>query len=118
MTQKKTQGQLKITSKTLPLTNELQWLQERTGWPEARLLKAANEYRSFLRAHVKNPDRELRPESNDADEVWHAHVLHTRNYERDCKRLFGYFLHHCPKEPEADSNSEVHCGCCIGLCES
>lgn len=28
------------------------------------------------------------------DEFWHAHILDTRKYWRDCQKLFGAFLHH------------------------
>jgi hypothetical protein len=30
------------------------------------------------------------------DAVWHAHILDTQAYIRDCERLFGRYLHHVP----------------------
>ena len=30
------------------------------------------------------------------DSFWHAHILDTRNYEADCKLVFGEYLHHYP----------------------
>lgn len=37
--------------------------------------------------------------SKDVDEIWHAHVLHTKDYARDCHNFLGFFLHHVPDEP-------------------
>ena len=31
------------------------------------------------------------------DDVWHAHILFTRQYESDCKLVGGHFLHHTPE---------------------
>lgn len=28
------------------------------------------------------------------NEVWHIHILHTRQYDADCQRVFGEFFHH------------------------
>lgn len=36
------------------------------------------------------------PPSQQIDEVWHAHILHTEKYAADCKAIFGRFLHHNP----------------------
>ena len=30
------------------------------------------------------------------DEFWHAHILDTEAYARDCNELFGEYLHHFP----------------------
>jgi len=30
------------------------------------------------------------------DLVWHAHILDTHAYARDCDQLFGRFIHHAP----------------------
>jgi hypothetical protein len=37
----------------------------------------------------------------DIDTFWHQHILFTREYARDCERLFGTFLHHRPASGEA-----------------
>lgn len=34
--------------------------------------------------------------SKDVDEVWHAFILFTREYEQFCKETFGSFVHHVP----------------------
>ncbi|MBK8726680.1 MAG: glycine-rich domain-containing protein-like [Holophagaceae bacterium] len=34
--------------------------------------------------------------TKDIDLFWHQHILDTRAYEKDCKRVFNYFVHHFP----------------------
>jgi hypothetical protein len=28
--------------------------------------------------------------------VWHAHIVFTKRYQADCKRIFGHYLEHTP----------------------
>lgn len=52
-------------------------------------------YRKWLALHMCYPNAELAP--NDMiDKYWHAHILDTIAYSRDCEKLFGYYLHHYP----------------------
>lgn len=32
----------------------------------------------------------------EIDEIWHNHILHTKNYMNDCNQIFGYYCHHTP----------------------
>src|SRR3954463_4677000 len=34
--------------------------------------------------------------SRVADGLWHEFILHTREYQRFCRRAFGSFMHHTP----------------------
>ena len=34
--------------------------------------------------------------STQVDDAWHAHILYTKKYEKDCKAVFGHMLHHDP----------------------
>ncbi len=67
----------------------------RSGWDAARYAAAEASYLAFLgdagAGDVLTP-------TPDVDEVWHAHLLHTKDYLRDCMRVFGRFLHHEPSE--------------------
>lgn len=56
---------------------------------------AASEYRRFLALRVWHPDAELVP-NRLIDEFWHAHILDTMAYVRDCEAVFGQYLHHYP----------------------
>ena len=62
--------------------------------PEACDL-AEREYRRFLTLKAAFPGVNLVP-SKLADEFWHAHILDTAAYARDCESVFGGFLHHFP----------------------
>ena len=42
----------------------------------------------------------------DIDKVWHQHILHTRDYARDCQRIFGAFLHHAPGTDDDEDTQE------------
>lgn len=73
-------------------------------WSTDRIEAAIAEYREYLvyisanrRLHVLPP--------LDGDEVWHAHIIHTREYAEFCKENFGQFLHHVPN-PDPTMNAK------------
>lgn len=65
------------------------------GWTPEEAVVAVKWYKRFLALAAKYPERTLIP-SVLVDEVWHQHVLDTRQYPEDCKAIFGEFLHHNP----------------------
>jgi hypothetical protein len=77
-----------------------------------RLQRAMRMYRKFLALMVMYPDLLISPPSEDADEVWHAHIIHTKKYAADCQTLFGTFRHHNPMpstdpiQQQADKNMQ------------
>ena len=52
-------------------------------------------YRRFLALKMIYRNRMICP-TEPIGEFWHAHILDTRAYERDCRFLFGEYLHHFP----------------------
>lgn len=42
------------------------------------------------------------PPSQDIDEVWHAHILHSKEYTDFCKLVFGDYLHHNPGQEDGE----------------
>lgn len=52
-------------------------------------------YRRFLALNLRYPDRKICPTA-PIDRFWHAHILDTEAYARDCTALFGRYLHHFP----------------------
>lgn len=56
---------------------------------------AEREYRRFLMLKMEHPNISLVP-TKLIDEFWHAHILDTAAYARDCMTLFGAFMHHFP----------------------
>lgn len=78
----------------LPLKN-VKGRMKKQGWSLERTENAIREYKRFLFIHKKYPKLVLVP-CKEVDEIWHAHILHTKEYAEDCKKLFGRFLHHRP----------------------
>ncbi|MEK7462445.1 MAG: hypothetical protein AAB618_02625 [Patescibacteria group bacterium] len=60
---------------------------------------ATREYRHFLYLAYWNKrlagDTMVVP-TKQADALWHAHLLYTRDYADMCQNIFGTFLHHSP----------------------
>lgn len=69
--------------------------EEGKGFTPQMLARAEMDYRRFLHLHIAYPKIDLVP-TKMIDEVWHQHILDTRAYAADCKRIFGSFLHHYP----------------------
>lgn len=66
-------------------------------WYDDDALAAANQYRRFLYLNYKYQGQYILPPSKDIDDVWHAHILYTKQYEKDSQALFGKFFHHNPE---------------------
>ena len=64
------------------------WTQEYTDYVERR-------YRRYLCMLDVSPTGDAVP-TRDIDLFWHQHILDTRAYAKDCKRVFGKFIHHFP----------------------
>jgi hypothetical protein len=72
------------------------------GWDEARFEAALREYRRFLELCRRFPDLKIMAPA-EVDELWHAHMLDSVHYVRDCDRIFGRYLHHDPCIGESDA---------------
>ena len=65
------------------------------GWSAAHAEAVDREYRRFLYL-VARSDGPLSP-SDDVDQAWHLHLLHSRHYwDVLCARILGRPLHHDP----------------------
>lgn len=67
-------------------------------WSDHEINAALQQYKNFLFLKWKYGSHYQLPPSVDIDEVWHAHILHTKDYDQFCKHIFGTFLHHHPSE--------------------
>lgn len=65
------------------------------GWSEIKAGRACQRYLNFLCLRWLYPDRLLVP-TQEIDQVWHCHILYTRQYRQDCQHLFGHYLDHDP----------------------
>lgn len=88
---------LSVLSKTdfSRLKRKLQDVQEGYGWTSEQCDIAEQEYKRFLALKYAYPKSEIVP-NQAVDKFWHFHILDTEAYARDCKYLFGAFLHHFP----------------------
>ncbi len=70
---------------------------DRENWSAEDAKEAVRRYKNFLILILKYPGEVLAP-AEDIDEVWHTHILFTREYTRDCLAIFGGYLHHAPAQ--------------------
>ncbi|QZE30738.1 glycine-rich domain-containing protein [Pantoea ananatis] len=83
---------------------------EEHGWTAEYCREVEDLYRKFLALNMRYPDKKICP-TGPIDEYWHAHILDTRAYAKDCDTLFGQFLHHFPyfgmRGPEDHANLQA-----------
>jgi hypothetical protein len=65
-------------------------------WSEKDALAACQYYRNYLYILLKYSHQYELPPSLEIDEMWHAHILHTHDYQQFCQLVFNNFLHHQP----------------------
>ena len=75
---------------------------EHTDWSGKRLACAVEQYKRFLALASGGGTGEFSPFSPDMDEIWHNHILHTKEYMKCCEQLFGHYLHHTPTYTDGD----------------
>jgi hypothetical protein len=78
-------------------------LVNRKGWEPARANLAERRYRRFLYLLSANLGLRGVP-TPEIDEFWHQHILNTRKYWQDCKKLRGSYIHHLPASGEEDAD--------------
>lgn len=70
-------------------------------WTKKQALTACAQYKNYLFLLKKYRHQYLLPPSTDIDEVWHNHILHTKEYIEFCNHAFGEYLHHSPGHGES-----------------
>jgi hypothetical protein len=70
-------------------------LVDEQGWTAEVCEEAEHLYRKFLALNIRYRDRKVCP-TGPIDEFWHAHILDTEAYARDCEAILGEYLHHFP----------------------
>ena len=81
----------------LNLDTPRQSLIRKEVFPCAYAERLEAEYRRYLLLLILFPDERFSPGWH-IDQFWHAHILDTRNYARDCELINGAFIHHSPEE--------------------
>lgn len=70
-------------------------LASENDWTPEYTLRVIEEYKRFIYIDAV-AEHDVTP-SDQVDQVWHAHVLHTRDYAKFCQKVLGgKFFHHNP----------------------
>ncbi len=64
------------------------------GWSREYADIVERQYRNFLFLSVTSQIAIV--PTKDIDDFWHAHILDTAKYFKDCEKVFGFYLHHFP----------------------
>lgn len=75
-------------------------------WTRRSARKAIEQYKNYLVLKRKYGGLYMLPPSQEIDEVWHAHILYTEEYNQFCQDIFGGFLHHHPSITEDGASKE------------
>lgn len=78
-------------------------LQKKLDLDIQKIQELSLEYKKFLYLAKMNPGVSLVP-GKLVDEVWHDHILHTKQYAEDCQRILGKYMHHSPSTNEDGEN--------------
>jgi len=92
-------------TKNLDFSLAIKKLQLKEDWTEERAIKAVEGYKKYLALTKALDGYQLVPNA-DIDEIWHYHILDTRQYVKDCEEIFGGFLHHYPYFGMLDEQNE------------
>lgn len=96
----------------------------RHGWDMQKAEGVKCEYEDFLRKSAYEGANFDVP-SMEVDQLWHEHILDTRNYHSYCQNVIGCFVHHIPDKtaPLRDDETTIggsNAGRCssVGRCSS
>lgn len=105
--------------KNLNLTFLIDPIIAQFGCSRREAVLAVKQYKNFLILILKYSDSEKLYPTDEIDEVWHLHILHTKHYQNYCERIFGKFIHHHPTHSDdCQDQDESFCNTLdLYLCE-
>lgn len=80
----------------LDFTNIINKMVSHHGWRKKDATTLSLIYKNYLYLNKKYGDEGMLPPSEEIDEFWHNHILDTKQYIQDCKKIFGGYLDHYP----------------------
>lgn len=75
-------------------------IQEENLWDDEYTIRVIDEYIKFL---TMAKDKHVCP-SYEIDQVWHTHMLYSKDYTALTTVIVGYYLHHDPTPSEEKNN--------------
>lgn len=64
--------------------------------PSEQIIQATKEYKYFVYLKIITGQNLIIP-TKLVDFIWHAHILHTKEYFQFCETIAGYYIHHTPE---------------------
>jgi len=64
--------------------------------PAEKIIEAAEEYKYFVYLKILTGESLTIP-TKLVDFIWHAHILHTKQYFQFCETIAGQYIHHTPE---------------------
>lgn len=80
------------------IVKQLTYDSKKTGWTKKDAKIGIQLYKNYLLLIKKYGSRYILPPSLEIDDLWHQHILNTKQYHKDCKAIFGKYLHHNPAD--------------------
>lgn len=80
-------------------------LNKEYGWSMDKINHTIPLYQKWLAMQVIYEDLSFAP-SSLIDEFWHAHILDTKKYYKDCMEICGHMIHHYPYFGLTDHETE------------
>ena len=68
------------------------------GWLREEAEEIVELYKRFLFVQWRHDGKHYLVPTPDIDEIWHAHILYTKEYHEMSQHVFGRYLHHQPEE--------------------
>ena len=90
----------------LDLTHIMERVMKEKRWTRRMVEVTTHYYKNFLYLSKKYKEYRFSP-STQIDEIWHAHILYTKDYHEMCEKVFGFYLHHQPTINESDHAEDV-----------
>lgn len=91
-------------AQTWGLSAPVNYLIQRKGFDPEQVKGMEHEYRRYLAIVAAHPGEKL-PISSKVDELWHAHILHTKDYVNCTQALAGRLIGHVPTKSEDERQS-------------
>lgn len=90
------------------------YLQLKYGRDTPRLQEIEFQYVSYLDT-AATTNQPLPVPSQEVDAMWHAHILHTREYNSYCVARYGGIIHHIPNSDQSGVNEHQFREPCCAL---
>lgn len=93
---------MKLNSEVIYSDEFITKLQKQNLWSYKYTFRVINEYVKFIHLGLK---QEVSP-SYEIDQVWHMHILYTKDYHNMCKSLGIDYFHHNPIDKKIPNSKD------------